>query len=177
MDKSEIDKIALLPYEKKKELLSTIIQNDVSYWKKILLLLNMMPEDGETDLFDLVVKHKIEEVELANKKYNLQLNNMESISSSEDNTEIINDLFSKVCREVLDVLKYIPTNYYERINRLFLEKLENNADSKYSIVINKDSKFDDLKISPKTKEVITMISEKYWNIDGKIVDIRSIFNK
>ena len=84
MDKSEIDKIALLPYEKKKELLSTIIQNDVKKKKKILLLLNMMPEDGETDFLDLVVKHKIEEVELANKKYNLQLNNMESISSSKD---------------------------------------------------------------------------------------------
>ena len=75
----EFEKLLKLNIEQKKKILSNLIENDVSYWEKVSILMAMLDEEAATDLLDLIVKHKREEINLANKKYNLFLNSDESI--------------------------------------------------------------------------------------------------
>ena len=73
----EFEKLLKLNIEQKKKILSNLIENDVSYWEKVSILMAMLDEEAATDLLDLIVKHKREEINLANKKYNLFLNSDE----------------------------------------------------------------------------------------------------
>ena len=70
----ELEKLLELNVEQKKKILADLIENDVNYWKKVLILTAMTDESGDTELLDLILEHKVEEINLANKKYNLSLN-------------------------------------------------------------------------------------------------------
>ena len=65
----EFEKLSKLTLKQKKEILADLIEYDVSYWKKILILMAMIDKDEDTELLDLVIENKIEEINLANKKY------------------------------------------------------------------------------------------------------------
>ena len=56
----EFEKLSKLAVEQKEEILSDLIQNDVSYWKKVLILASMIDQNEDTELLDLVIEHKIE---------------------------------------------------------------------------------------------------------------------
>ena len=81
----EFEKLSKLTVEQKKEILADLIEDDVSYWKKVLILMAMIDENEDTELLDLVIEHKIEEINLANKKYNLSLKYNEINSTSQKN--------------------------------------------------------------------------------------------
>ncbi len=182
----EFEKLSKLTIEQKKEILSDLIENDVSYWKKVLILMAMIDEDEDTELIDLVIEHKIEEINLANKKYNLSLeyneiNNNGQRSYASVIEKILNgsnDIkYSKACKEVLEILKYIPDDYYNRINKEFLERLEKNADTNHNLLITKNTEFNSLDILNETKEILSLISIKFWKVNGRNVEVIEIFNK
>lgn len=182
----EFEKLLKLTVEQKNEILADLIENDVSYWKKILILMAMIDENDDTELLDLVIEHKIEEINLANKKYNLSLKYNDINSESQKSYVSImkkilngsNDArYSRACKEVLEIFKFIPDEYYNRINKKFIERLEKNADKDYNLSITKDTNYNDLDILNETKEILLIVSDKFWNIDGKIIDIIEIFNK
>lgn len=182
----EFEKLLNLSEEQKKKILSDFIENDVSYWKKVLLLMAMNGDEEDNELLDLLIDHKIEEINLANKKYNLSLKYSEANDTSSNNyvsimERIINgsndEKYARACKEVLEILKFIPENYYKRINKKFIERLEKNADNTYSLAINKDTQYENLDIIAETKEILSLVSNKYWKIEGRIIDIKEIFNK
>ncbi len=182
----EFEKLSKLTVEQKKEILADLIEDDVSYWKKVLILMAMIDENEDTELLDLVIEHKIEEINLANKKYNLSLKYNEINSTSQKNyvsvmEKILNGSndarYSRACKEVLEILKFIPDEYYNRINKKFIERLEKNADKVYNLSITKNTNYNDLDILNETKEILSLVSDKFWNTDGKIIDIIEIFNK
>jgi len=69
----DLEKLSNLTLEQKKEILADLIKDDVTYWKKIAILMSMTDENEDTELLDLIVEHKREEIDLANKKYQLLL--------------------------------------------------------------------------------------------------------
>ena len=71
----EFEKLSKLSMERKKEILADLIKNDTSYFKKIMILMAMVEENEDTELLDLIVEHRREEIELANKKYDLSIEN------------------------------------------------------------------------------------------------------
>lgn len=182
----EFAKLSNLTLEQKKEILSDLIEDDVSYWKKVLILMAMIDEDEDTELLDLIIEHKVEEINLANKKYNLSLKYneinharpksyvsvMEQLLNGSNNA-----IYSRACKEVLEILKFIPDEYYNKINKKFIERLEKNADYDYNILITKNTNYNELDILNETKEILSLVSNKFWNIDGKIINIIEIFNK
>lgn len=182
----EFEKLSKLTLEQKKEILSDLIQDDVNYWKKVLILMAMIDENEDTELLDLIIEHKIEEINLANKKYGLSLryneinssNNKGYVSIMEKILNGSNDsTYSRACKEVLEILKFIPDVYYNKINTKFIERLEKNADKVYNISITKNMSYTNLNILNETKEILSLISDKFWNVNGKKIDITEIFNK
>ena len=182
----EFEKLLKLTLEQKKEILSDLIRDDVSYWKKLLILMAMVDECEDTELLDLIIEHKIEEIKIANKKYNLFLKYSEINDTIQKSyvsvmEKIINgdkdETYSRACKEVLDIFKFIPKEYYKKINKRFLERLEKIADKTYNLSINSNTKYGDLDILNETKEILLLVSNKFWNVDGKNVNIIEIFNK
>ena len=133
----ELEKLLKLTMEQKKEILSDLVKNDVDYWKKITILMAMSSDGDNTELIDMIIEHKVEEIKMINKKYNLDI----KFSEVADNNEkvhastiekILNgsndEKYSKACSEVLEILKYIPVDYYDKINKNFIERLNSNSD-------------------------------------------------
>lgn len=182
----EFEKLSKLTLKQKKEILADLIEYDVSYWKKILILMAMIDKDEDTELLDLVIENKIEEINLANKKYNLflkynEVNNtnpknyilvMEKILNGSNDTR-----YSRACKEALEILEFIPDRYYNKINKKFIERLEKSADKVYGLSITKETNYNDLDILNETKEILSLVRDKFWNENGKFIDIIEIFNK
>jgi len=183
----EFEKLAKLDIEKKKEILYDLINDDVSYWKKILILMSMVDENEDVELLDLIIDNKFKEIELANKKYNLNL----KINQTKDKNKIKNyasimenivngsdDLnYSKASREVLEILKFIPKQYYDSINKKFIRRLEDSANKNYDFEVSGNKKYTELNLLNETQDILSIISDKFWNKDGKIITINQIFNK
>lgn len=182
----EFEKLCNLSNETKKEILIELIKNDISYWKKILILMTMIEENEDTELLDMVIKHKIEEINLANKKYNLEINNneMKNTIDVRNYTKamqgIINNrtdnIYSKASSQVLEILKYIPEKYYKAINKNFLDRLEKMADKNYTFKVEPNIPFSNLNLLEETKDILALISNKFWKKDGNEVKIEKIFN-
>lgn len=182
----EFEKLSKLTLKQKKEILADLIEYDVSYWKKILILMAMIDKDEDTELLDLVIENKIEEINLANKKYNLFLKYNEVNNTNPKNYVLVmekvlngsNDTrYSRACKEALEILEFIPDRYYNKINKKFIERLEKSADKVYSLSITKETNYNDLDILNETKEILSLVRDKFWNENGKFIDIIEIFNK
>lgn len=182
----EFEKLSKLTLKQKKEILADLIEYDVSYWKKILILMAMIDKDEDTELLDLVIENKIEEINLANKKYNLFLKYNEVNNTNPKNYVLVmekilngsNDTrYSRACKEALEILEFIPDRYYNKINKKFIERLEKSADKVYGLSITKDTNYNDLDILNETKEILSLVRDKFWNENGKFIDIIEIFNK
>ena len=182
----EFEKLSKLTLKQKKEILADLIEYDVSYWKKILILMAMIDKDEDTELLDLVIENKIEEINLANKKYNLFLKYNEVNNTNPKNYVLVmekilngsNDTrYSRACKEALEILEFIPDRYYNKINKKFIERLEKSADKVYSLSITKETNYNDLDILNETKEILSLVRDKFWNENGKFIDIIKIFNK
>ena len=182
----EFEKLSKLTLKQKKEILADLIEYDVSYWKKILILMAMIDKDEDTELLDLVKENKIEEINLANKKYNLFLKYNEVNNTNPKNYVLVmekilngsNDTrYSRACKEALEILEFIPDRYYNKINKKFIERLEKSADKVYSLSITKETNYNDLDILNETKEILSLVRDKFWNENGKFIDIIEIFNK
>ena len=94
----------------------------------------MIDEKEDTELLDLIIEHKVEEINLANKKYNLSLKYNEFNNTNQKNyvsvmEKILNgsndENYSRACKEVLEILKFIPDEYYDKINiKLIIYQLQ-----------------------------------------------------
>ena len=179
----DLEKIRGLTIKQKKEILEDLIKNDISYWRKISILMLMVEEDENTELLDLIINHKIEEIELANKKYNLNIKN-EEFQNKKDYMDIMEKIitnsneenYRKACTEVLEVLKHLPQSYIDDINNIFLERLKENSDKNYYFMVDNVVNFSEINLLDESKKILLLISEKFWNKDGVITDINSIFN-
>ena len=152
----------------------------------MLILMAMIDKDEDTELLDLVIENKIEEINLANKKYNLFLKYNEVNNTNPKNYVLVmekilngsNDTrYSRACKEALEILEFIPDRYYNKINKKFIERLEKSADKVYGLSITKETNYNDLDILNETKEILSLVRDKFWNENGKFIDIIEIFNK
>ncbi|MFR2570427.1 MAG: hypothetical protein ACLS90_01740 [Clostridia bacterium] len=74
--------------------------------------------------------------------------------------------FARACTEVLEVLKYLPRDEYEKIPQYEIELLENQKDSSYEFALDSEEKYK--KISKKANTIIIILWEKYFtNLNQK----------
>lgn len=183
----EFEKLSKLDSEKKKEILYDLIKDDVSYWKKILILMAMVDENDDGELLDLIIEHKAQEIKLANKKYNfnIQFNEINDKNKIENYATIMEKIingsedlnYSKACVEVLEILKFIPKKYYDSVNNKFIERLEENANKEYKFIVTENTEYIELEILDETQDILDIISDKFWSKNGQKITINQIFNR
>lgn len=169
------ENINKLTDEQQKILLKKLIENDVSYWKKVITLLSMGEENKE--FLDFIIENKRKEIEYFNSIYkfkvkSLDLEDILKISSDTNYIEtmekiVTNDILNaKACTQVMEILKLVSQEYVDKINPKFLDNIRKNSSASYKFEIYENDKFEELNILKETKEILSIISSKYWNIDN-----------
>lgn len=67
--------------------------------------------------------------------------------------------------EVLEILKYIPVEDYNKIPKSKIELFETNANSGYSFTYNIDKTLEEQEVSKIAKGIIAILFRDYWATD------------
>ena len=67
------------------------------------------------------------------------------------------DLYPKAYKEVIEILKYVPDNYFNKISEDFLNMLKNNMDNDYYFNPEEDKEW-----LMETKAILANIYRDYW---------------
>lgn len=70
--------------------------------------------------------------------------------------------YANAYSEVLEILKYIPAEDYNKIPKNKIELFETNANNDYSFIYNPDKTLEEQKVSKITKGVIAILFRDYW---------------
>lgn len=70
--------------------------------------------------------------------------------------------YANAYREVLEILKYIPVEDYNKIPKNKIELFKINANSDYSFKYNPDKTLEEQKISETAKGIIAILFRDYW---------------
>lgn len=186
----DIDKILSLDDENKIKLLKQIIENDLNYWKKILLLLSINENYDNSELIENIVNSKRIEMDMFYKIYNIEPNNelkeklnfntKENLSKLMENiiNNNVNSTEYKIaCSQTLEILKHIPKYYYNKINNNFILRLEENIDPVYKFSIDKNIEYSKLNLTKDTEDLLLIISNKFWKNENEQIYIEDIYNK
>lgn len=70
--------------------------------------------------------------------------------------------YHKAYVEVLEVLKYIPKEDFEKVPKDIIETLENKKDMEYKYDLNKDVAFENQILMKETKAILANFFRDYW---------------
>ena len=70
--------------------------------------------------------------------------------------------YHKAYVEVLEVLKYIPKEDFEKVPKDIIETLENKKDMEYKYKLNKDVAFENQILMKETKAILANFFRDYW---------------
>jgi len=180
MDFEELEK---LTKEEKINMLNDLVVNDLSYWKKILLAMSLSDED-DSEVLDMIVENKISEIDFICKKYNLQ-NDVDIVNRQRNLTKILSmildgnngdEKYAKACKQVLEILKYIPKEYYEKISSKFITNIKKHADENYNFKIEVGVPFSKIDMFEETEDLLLLISNKFLSDDENVVRISQIYS-
>lgn len=163
-----LEKLQSLTHSEKKDLLKEIIINDETYWRKVLILMNMEDDNG---LLDKVLENKRAEMDLLEKSnafIGFSFNELKDRDTSKvievfAQTQQLNENYSKACKELVEVLKYIPEGYYNKIDKAFISKINESIDDSYNFTINANDNISNMQLLEETKDLLALIIKKYWS--------------
>ena len=80
--------------------------------------------------------------------------------------------FPKAYREVLEILKYIPRQEYDKIPKYIIENMEKEQDLQYSYEVTEFKNFEQQKMLKETEAILLVLFRKYWATEeqGKWID-------
>ncbi|MFR2787403.1 MAG: hypothetical protein ACLTBX_01260 [Clostridia bacterium] len=81
--------------------------------------------------------------------------------------------YPKAYTEVLEILKYMPTNDVNKIPKELIETLKNKKDNNYTFTIDEDQDFSKLKILNETEAIMVNIFRDYWASPEQYAKIRA----
>lgn len=70
--------------------------------------------------------------------------------------------YNKAYVEVLEVLKYIPKEDFEKVPKDIIETLENKKDKEYKYELNKNVAFENQILMKETKAILANFFRDYW---------------
>ena len=70
--------------------------------------------------------------------------------------------FPKACKEILEILKYMPPNDVEKIPQEMLDAFKYKMDKNYDFKIDEDADFSKLELLDETRAILTNIFRDYW---------------
>lgn len=80
---------------------------------------------------------------------------------------VIENVFPKVCTEMLEVIKYIPDNEFDKIESEFIETLYQEHDIFYDFKLDENKKLDEQEFLPETYDMIAYVYRKYLCADNE----------
>lgn len=184
----DFDKILNLDDENKIKLLKQIIENDLNYWKKILILISMKEKNDNSKLLETIIDNKRLEMDIFYKEFDIEetdelFENELNFNARENIQKLMKNIVNNsksieykiACTQTLEVLKHIPQSYYNKINNDFILRLKENSDPVYKFNIDNESDFSNLNLTKDTEDLLLLISDKFWkNEDGQVY-IEDIF--
>lgn len=81
--------------------------------------------------------------------------------------------YPKAYTEVLEILKYMPTDDVNKIPKELIETLKNKKDNNYTFTIDEDQDFSKLKILNETEAIMVNIFRDYWASSEQYAKIRA----
>ena len=72
-----------------------------------------------------------------------------------------NDEYKIAYRQVLEILKYLPINYYEKIPEKIIDMFKNNMELNYIFEYNPNKSFEEQGVNKEAIEILSIINEKY----------------
>ena len=75
---------------------------------------------------------------------------------------MIDIIYANAYSEVLEILKYIPVEDYNKIPKNKIELFETNANNDYSSTYNPDKTLEEQEVSKITKCIIAILFRDYW---------------
>lgn len=71
------------------------------------------------------------------------------------------NVFPKVCTEMLEVIKYIPDSEFDKIESDFIETLYQEHDIFYDFKLDESKKLDEQEFLPETYDMMAYVYRKY----------------
>ena len=71
------------------------------------------------------------------------------------------NVFPKVCTEMLEVIKYIPDSEFDKIESDFIETLYQEHDIFYDFKLDESKKLDEQELLPETYDMMAYVYRKY----------------
>ena len=65
--------------------------------------------------------------------------------------------------QVLEIIKYLPVNYYERIPEKIIDMFKANMENNYKFEYYPNKRFEEQGVTDKAIEILSIIKEKYIN--------------
>lgn len=74
----------------------------------------------------------------------------------------MNESFSVACTQVLEILKYLPQDEYQKIPKYEIEFLQSKKDEQYKFDIDKSLPLQQMNISKRANAIFVILWEKYF---------------
>lgn len=75
---------------------------------------------------------------------------------------MVDTQYMKSCTEILEIIKYIPREDYNKIPSDIITVLENDKDEKYNFKYNINKTLDEQNVSKQAKIIIALFFRDYW---------------
>lgn len=85
--------------------------------------------------------------------------------------------FAMACTEVLEILKCLPQDEYEKIPEYEIELLESQKDQSYKFNIDKSLQLQEINISKRANAIIVILWEKYFASQNEKEKLYSILKQ
>lgn len=88
-----------------------------------------------------------------------------------------NDKYAKAYTEVLEILKYLPKNEYDKIAKEKIKFFENNKDNSYKFSINPHMPLDKQNISIEANSIIIVLFRDYFATEKQKEKLNTILKQ
>ena len=71
-------------------------------------------------------------------------------------------LFPKAYKEVLEILKYIPVDEYNKIPKEIIQNMEEKQDNEYQYMVTNFENFNEQPMLKETEAILSVFYRDYW---------------
>jgi len=70
--------------------------------------------------------------------------------------------YGNAYKEIIEILKFIPSNYYDKIPKEKINLFESKANKNYEFIFNPNRTLDEQNVSKRAKAIIGLLYRDYW---------------
>ena len=75
---------------------------------------------------------------------------------------MVNVEYENAYKEIIEILKFIPSNYYDKIPKEKINLFESKANKEYEFTFNPNKTLEEQNVSKRAKAIIGLLYRDYW---------------